>query len=147
MAGILLKLVPMDLSVFVATVSGCMFFLHAFSNGPFFCWGNLWFFNCDSSDRFKANYCLYIGCSHEFSSYRIFSFNVVGIGCYSSKLKPVFVSSSLFFIGVIYDRHHTRMVKYYSGLVHTMPLFTITFLIFTMANIGVQERLVLSENF
>ena len=34
-------------------------------------------------------------------------------------------------IGVVYDRHHTRMVKYYSGLVHTMPLFTIIFLIFT----------------
>ena len=44
----------------------------------------------------------------------------------------------LFFliIGVVYDRHHTRMVKYYSGLVHTMPLFTIIFLIFTMANIA-----------
>ena len=27
------------------------------------------------------------------------------------------------------------MVKYYSGSVHTMPLFTIIFLIFTMANI------------
>lgn len=28
------------------------------------------------------------------------------------------------------------MVSYYSGLVHTMPLFTIIFLIFTMANIA-----------
>ena len=28
------------------------------------------------------------------------------------------------------------MVKYYSGLVHTMPIFSIIFLIFTMANIA-----------
>jgi proton-translocating NADH-quinone oxidoreductase chain M len=69
----------------------------------------------------------------------IFSFNVVGIeGAILQSLSHGFVSSSLFLlIGVIYDRHHTRMVKYYSGLVHTMPLFTIIFLIFTMANIGV----------
>jgi len=57
-------------------------------------------------------------------------------------------------IGVIYDRHHTRMVAYYSGLVHTMPLFTIIFLIFTMANIAlpgtssfVGEFLILSGAF
>ena len=48
-----------------------------------------------------------------------------------------FVSSALFLvIGVVYDRHHTRMVKYYSGLVHTMPLFVTIFLLFTMANIA-----------
>ena len=46
------------------------------------------------------------------------------------------------------------MVKYYSGLVHTMPLFTIIFLIFTMANIAlpgtssfVGEFLILSGAF
>jgi proton-translocating NADH-quinone oxidoreductase chain M len=68
----------------------------------------------------------------------IFSFNVVGIeGAILQSLSHGFVSSSLFLlIGVVYDRHHTRMVKYYSGLVHTMPLFTTIFLIFTMANIG-----------
>ena len=68
----------------------------------------------------------------------LFSFNVIGIeGAILQSLSHGFVSSALFLvIGVVYDRHHTRMVKYYSGLVHTMPLFIIIFLIFTMANIG-----------
>merc|ERR1711965_344260 len=68
----------------------------------------------------------------------IFSFNVVGIeGAILQSLSHGFVSSSLFLlIGVVYDRHHTRMVKYYSGLVHTMPLFITIFLFFTMANIA-----------
>ena len=65
----------------------------------------------------------------------LFSFNVVGLeGAILQSLSHGFVSSALFLIiGVVYDRHHTRMVKYYSGLVHTMPIFTIIFLIF---NIG-----------
>jgi NADH-quinone oxidoreductase subunit M len=69
----------------------------------------------------------------------IFSFNVIGIeGSILQSLSHGFVSSALFLlIGVVYDRHHTRMVKYYSGLVHTMPIFTTLFLIFTMANIAV----------
>ena len=68
----------------------------------------------------------------------IFSFNVVGLeGAILQSISHGFVSSALFLlIGVVYDRHHTRMVKYYSGLVHTMPLFSAIFLIFTMANIA-----------
>lgn len=68
----------------------------------------------------------------------LFSFNVIGLeGAIIQSLSHGFVSSALFLlIGVLYDRHHTKMVKYYSGLVHTMPIFTIIFLIFTMANIG-----------
>ena len=68
----------------------------------------------------------------------LFSFNIVGIeGALLQSLSHGFVASALFLIiGVIYDRHHTRMIKYYSGLVHTMPIFTIIFLLFTMANIA-----------
>lgn len=68
----------------------------------------------------------------------IFSFNVVGLeGAILQSISHGFVSSALFLlIGVIYDRHHTRMVKYYSGLVHTMPIFSFIFLVFTMANIA-----------
>jgi proton-translocating NADH-quinone oxidoreductase chain M len=68
----------------------------------------------------------------------LFSFNIIGLeGAVLQSLSHGFVSSALFLlIGVLYDRHHTKMLKYYSGLVHTMPLFTIIFLIFTMANIG-----------
>jgi proton-translocating NADH-quinone oxidoreductase chain M len=68
----------------------------------------------------------------------LFSFNVIGLeGAMLQSLSHGFVSSALFLIiGVVYDRHHTRMVKYYGGLVHTMPIFTVIFLFFTMANIG-----------
>merc|ERR1712138_115300 len=67
-----------------------------------------------------------------------FCFNTVGLeGAIIQSISHGFVSSALFLvIGVVYDRHHTRMVKYYSGLVHTMPLFITIFLVFTMANIA-----------
>jgi len=68
----------------------------------------------------------------------LFSYNVIGLeGSMLQSLSHGFVASALFLIiGVIYDRHHTRMVKYYGGLAHTMPIFSIVFLIFTMANIA-----------
>ena len=68
----------------------------------------------------------------------IFSFNTIGIeGAILQSLSHGFVASALFLlIGVVYDRHHTRMVKYYGGLVHTMPLYVSIFLFFTMSNIG-----------
>jgi len=47
------------------------------------------------------------------------------------------VSSALFLcIGILYDRYHTRNLLYYGGLVQVMPIFSIFFLIFTLANIG-----------
>lgn len=47
------------------------------------------------------------------------------------------VSSALFLsIGMLYDRYHTRHILYYGGLVQSMPIFSIFFLIFTLANIG-----------
>lgn len=68
----------------------------------------------------------------------IFSFNIIGIeGALLQSLSHGFVASALFLIiGVVYDRHGTRMVKYYGGLVHVMPIYTSIFLFFTMANIG-----------
>ena len=68
----------------------------------------------------------------------IFSFNVIGVeGAILQSLSHGFVASALFLIiGVVYDRHHTRMVKYYGGLVHVMPIYIFIFLFFTMANIG-----------
>lgn len=69
----------------------------------------------------------------------IFSFNVVGLeGAVIQSLSHGFVSSALFLlIGVIYDRYHTRVIKYYSGLTHTMPIFSFLFLFFTMSNIAI----------
>jgi NADH-quinone oxidoreductase subunit M len=68
----------------------------------------------------------------------MFSFNVIGIeGAIVQSLSHGFVASALFLIiGVVYERHHTRMVKYYGGLVHVMPLYVFVFLFFTMSNIG-----------
>ena len=68
----------------------------------------------------------------------IFSFNAIGIeGAILQSLSHGFVASALFaVIGVIYERYKTRLVKYYGGLVHTMPLYSSVFLFFTMANIG-----------
>lgn len=86
----------------------------------------------------------------------LFSFNVIGLeGSILQSLSHGFVASALFLIiGVVYDRHHTRMVKYYGGLVHTMPLYITVFLFFTMANIGlpgtgsfVGEFLILAGSF
>jgi NADH-quinone oxidoreductase subunit M len=47
------------------------------------------------------------------------------------------VSTGLFFcVGIVYDRYHTRLVKYYGGLVLVMPLFVTAFFIFTLANMS-----------
>ena len=64
----------------------------------------------------------------------LFSFNTIGLeGAILQSLSHGFVASALFIIiGVVYERHHTRMVKYYGGLVHTMPLYTFIFLFFTV---------------
>ena len=63
----------------------------------------------------------------------IFSFNSIGIeGAILQSLSHGFVASGLFMtIGVVYERYHTRMVRYYGGLAHTMPLYVFIFLFFT----------------
>ena len=68
----------------------------------------------------------------------LFSFNYIGLeGAMLQSLSHGFVASALFLIiGIVYERHHTRMVKYYGGLVHVMPIYVLIFLVFTMANIG-----------
>ena len=48
------------------------------------------------------------------------------------------VSSGLFLaVAVIYDRYHTRTIRYYSGIATTMPVFSIIFFILMMSNIAV----------
>ncbi len=68
----------------------------------------------------------------------LFTLNSQGIeGAILQQLSHGLVSGALFLcIGVIYDRHHTRLIKYYGGLAHTMPLYIMIFLFFTMANIA-----------
>jgi NADH-ubiquinone oxidoreductase chain 4 len=76
----------------------------------------------------------------------IFSNTVQGIeGAILLSLAHGFVSPALFLCvgGILYHRYHTRTINYYKGLALTMPLFTIMFFLFTLANMGVP----LSANF
>ena len=68
----------------------------------------------------------------------LFTNTIIGVeAAILQSLSHGFVSSALFLIiGVLYDRWHTRGIKYYGGLTHTMPIFIIIFLFFTMANLG-----------
>jgi len=68
----------------------------------------------------------------------IFSFNFYAIeGSLLIMLSHGFVSSALFLcIGILYDKHHTRIIKYYSGLCQIMPLYTFFFIFFSIANLG-----------
>jgi proton-translocating NADH-quinone oxidoreductase chain M len=86
----------------------------------------------------------------------MFTLNIQGIeGSMLLMLSHGVVSSALFLcVGVIYDRHKTRIIKYYSGLTVKMPLFSMIFLFFILANMGfpgtssfVSEFLVLTGSF
>ena len=68
----------------------------------------------------------------------IFTFNLQAIeGSILLMLSHGIVSSALFMcVGVLYDRHKTRIIKYYSGMIQVMPLFMSLFLIFTLANLS-----------
>ncbi|MEY3080396.1 MAG: hypothetical protein RJA94_381, partial [Pseudomonadota bacterium] len=68
----------------------------------------------------------------------IFALNRQGIdGAMFQMISHGLVSGALFLcVGVVYDRMHTREIAAYGGLVKTMPLFAFTFMVFTMANVG-----------
>lgn len=68
----------------------------------------------------------------------LFSFNLQGlIGSIILMVGHGFVSGGLFLcVGVLYDRYHTRLIKYYGGLNYYMPIFSTIFLILTLGNIS-----------
>jgi len=68
----------------------------------------------------------------------IFSLNIPGLmGSILLMLSHGVVSGALFIcVGLLYDRYYTRTIKYYSGLMHVMPLFSVCFILLTMGNIG-----------
>jgi NADH:ubiquinone oxidoreductase subunit 4 (subunit M) len=68
----------------------------------------------------------------------LFTFNIQAIeGAIYLMLSHGVVSSALFMcIGVLYDRHHTRTLKYYSGMSQVMPIFMTIFLIFILGNLS-----------
>jgi len=68
----------------------------------------------------------------------IFTFNLQGVsGALFQMLSHGIVSGALFLcVGVVYDRIHTREIARYGGLGDRMPAYALTFLLFTMANMG-----------
>nr|WAX04126.1 NADH dehydrogenase subunit 4 [Polysiphonia sp.] len=68
----------------------------------------------------------------------IFSLNLNGIeGSIILMLSHGLISSAMFFcVGILYDRYGSRILKYFSGLVQVMPLFTVFFMFFSFANIS-----------
>lgn len=68
----------------------------------------------------------------------LFSNNYTGLnGGFILTVGHGFVSAAMFLlIGVIYERYHSRLITHYSGLVRTMPLFAVVFILFSLANMG-----------
>jgi NADH-quinone oxidoreductase subunit M len=68
----------------------------------------------------------------------IFTFNAQGIsGALFQMLSHGIVAGALFLcVGVVYDRLHTREIARYGGLGDRMPAYALTFMIFTMASVG-----------
>ena len=69
----------------------------------------------------------------------LFSNTVVGIeGAILLSIAHGFVSPALFFLvgAVVYDRFHSRVIRYYRGLTVYMPVFSALFFYFTVANMA-----------
>jgi proton-translocating NADH-quinone oxidoreductase chain M len=68
----------------------------------------------------------------------IFANSLLGIeGSIHMMVAHGLVSGALFYcVGLLYDRYHTRLVRYYRGLAIYMPLFAIFFLFFTLSNVA-----------
>jgi NADH-quinone oxidoreductase subunit M len=68
----------------------------------------------------------------------LFTLNVYGYGgCIFLMVAHGVTSAALFFcIGVLYDRYHTRLLPYYSGIALTMPAFSTFLFYFFVSNIG-----------
>ncbi|PIM99163.1 NADH dehydrogenase subunit 4 [Handroanthus impetiginosus] len=70
----------------------------------------------------------------------LFSNTIQGIeGAIILSLAHGLVSPALFFLvgGVLYDRYHTRTIRYYRGLVAYIPVFALFFFVFTIFNAAV----------
>lgn len=67
-----------------------------------------------------------------------FTLNVQGVeGAIYQMLSHGIVSAALFLIvGVVYDRIHSREIALYGGLVHKMPAYSLFFMIFMLASVG-----------
>jgi len=68
----------------------------------------------------------------------IFSITKQGLeGSIVQMISHGIVSAALFLcVGVVYDRFHSRMISSYGGLVNNMPKYSLLFMIFTLAALG-----------
>jgi len=68
----------------------------------------------------------------------IFSFNSLGLaGSIHLMIAHGVVSGALFFlIGMLYNRYHTKLIKYYGGLIYSMPIFSFFLFFFIISNIS-----------
>ena len=74
--------------------------------------------------------------------------NVINLGIFSNTIQGIeggmlliiahgIVSPALFIcVAVLYDRFHTRILKYFRGMVLSMPVFIVFFFIFILANMA-----------
>lgn len=69
----------------------------------------------------------------------IFSNTIQGIeGAIILSIMHGIVSPALFIcVGVLYDRYHIRLIKFYKGLTSKMPIFSFFFFIFILGNMAV----------
>ena len=68
----------------------------------------------------------------------IFVVNSQGLeGAMMQMISHGIVSAALFLcVGIIYDRMHTREISFYGGLVNKMPVYSVVFMIFMLASVG-----------
>ncbi len=69
----------------------------------------------------------------------IFTFTKQGIeGSIYQMISHGLISAALFLsVGVLYDRTHSRIIKTYGGVVNILPKFSLIFMIFTLAALGI----------
>lgn len=70
----------------------------------------------------------------------LFSNTIMGIeGAILLSIAHGFVSPALFILvgSILYDRFHTRVIRYYRGMTVYMPVFSLLFFLFTAFNMGV----------
>ena len=68
----------------------------------------------------------------------IFTFNKQGIeGSMLQMISHGLISAALFLsVGVLYDRMHSRLIKSYGGLVNIVPKYSLIFMVFVLAALG-----------
>jgi len=68
----------------------------------------------------------------------IFTFNKQGVeGSIIQMFSHGLISAALFLcVGVLYDRTHSREIKAYGGIVHILPKYSLIFMVFALAALG-----------